>query len=122
MLQFITMQDGLLSDIVGPSTLVFASRGLGSCCLHLSVSYTTVPRSNSTSMHPNVISAGDEHPLPSSPEHPFQHHSQVHNQCLSPLASLEAFGVILMHSDGGDMNHVWYRRWTKVAHLKMSTL
>ena len=31
---------------------------------------------------------------------------------------LEAFGATLLHSDGGDKNHVWYRRWIKVAHLK----
>ena len=42
---------------------------------------------------------------------------QVH-QTLLDGKMLEAFAVTLLHSDGGDKNHVWYRRWIKVAHLK----
>ena len=42
---------------------------------------------------------------------------QVHRTLLDGKM-LEAFGASLLHSDGGDMSHVWYRRWIKVAHLK----
>ena len=42
---------------------------------------------------------------------------QVHQTFLNGKM-LEAYGATLLHSDGGDKNHVWYRRWIKVAHLK----